>query len=71
MSLGCLPMAPKQNALNVMKERLRRKISKLRLKATTSGSTTGEKLPLFVTVKSKTPQLFKHIKQFPCTSEIG
>ena len=65
MSLGCLPMPPKQNALNVTKERFRRKISKLRLKA------MGEKLLMFVTVKSKTPQLFKHIKQFPRTSEIG
>ena len=71
MSLGCLPMPPKQNALNVTKERFRRKISKLRLKATAAGSTMGEKLPMFVTVKSKTPRLFKHIKQFLCTSEIG
>ena len=38
MSLDCLPMPPKQNALNVTKERFRRKISKLRLKATVAGS---------------------------------
>ena len=31
-----------------------------------AGNATGEKLPMFVIGKSKTPRCLKHIKNLPC-----
>ena len=42
------------------------KNSKVRLTGMAAGSTTGEKLELFVIGKSKKPRHFKNIKQLPC-----
>ena len=39
---------------------------KVRLTGMAAASATGEKLPMFVVGKSKTPQCFKYIKQIPC-----
>ena len=40
------------------------KNSKVRLTAMAPGNVIGEKLPMFVIGKSKTPRCFKHIKKF-------
>ena len=40
--------------------------SKLRVTGLTAANAVGEKLPLFVTDKSKKPQCSKHVKHLPC-----
>ena len=42
------------------------KNSKVRLTGMAAGNAIGEKLPIFVIGKSKTPRCFKHIKILPC-----
>ena len=42
------------------------KNSKVRLTGMAAGNAIGEKLPMFVIGKSKTPRCFKHIKNLPC-----
>ena len=42
------------------------KNSKLRLTGVAAANATGEKLPMFVVGKSKTPRCFKNIKQLSC-----
>ena len=42
------------------------KNSKVRLTGMAAGNATGEKLPMFVIGKSKTPRCFKHMKNLPC-----
>ena len=42
------------------------KNSKIRLTGMIAGNAIGEKLPMFVISKSKTPCCFKHIKNLPC-----
>ena len=42
------------------------KNSKVRLTGMAAGNAIGEKLPMFVKGKSKTPRCFKHIKNLPC-----
>ena len=42
------------------------KNSKVRLTGMAAASATGEKLPMFVIGKSKTPRCFKNVKQLPC-----
>ena len=42
------------------------KNNKVRLTAMAAGNAIGEKLPMFVIDKSKTPRCFKHIKKLPC-----
>ena len=42
------------------------KYSKVRLTGMTAGNEIGEKRPMFVIGKSKTPRCFKHIKNLPC-----
>ena len=42
------------------------KNSKIRLTGMTARNAMGEKLPMFVISKSKTPCCFKHIKNLPC-----
>ena len=43
-----------------------RKNSKVRLTGMAVGNAVGEKLPMFVIGKFKTPRCFKHIKNLPC-----
>ena len=42
------------------------KSSKVRLTGMAAGNAIGEKRPMFVIGKSKTPRYFKHIKNLPC-----
>ena len=42
------------------------KNSKVRLTGIVAGNAIGEKLPILVIGKSKTPRCFKHIKNLPC-----
>ena len=42
------------------------KNSKVRLTGMAAGNRIGEKFPMFVIGKSKTPRCFKHIKNLPC-----
>ena len=42
------------------------KNSKVRLTGMAAGNAIGEKRPMFVIGKSKTPRYFKHIKNLPC-----
>ena len=42
------------------------KNSKVRLTAMAAGNAIGEKIPMFVIGKPKTPRYFKHIKNLPC-----
>ena len=46
------------------------KNSKVRLTAMAPGNVIGEKLPMFVIGKSKTPRCFKHIKKFTLLIQI-